>query len=234
MAAVFSAGVATRLAAAALAAVGLAGAMFHLGRPGAAWKAIRNLRRSWLSREVALLSAHAGVAVVAVAMPAATVPAALIGVAGVYASARLYIVPGRPAWNTPLTVVRFFATVAALGGAATGHIVAAVAGIAAALGATALNWRRLAARDERAWRGAVSLECSWLMSWTMTRWALGIAGAGLAVADAPAVTVVGLLGASELIGRWLFFVTVVPTNMPGAFWRGMPTGGRGRLARRQP
>ena len=45
---------------------------------------------------------------------------------------------------------------------------------------------------------------------------------------------IGLLGASELIGRWLFFVTVVPTNMPGAFWRGMPTGGRGRHARREP
>ena len=28
-----------------------------------------------------------------------------------------------------------------------------------------------------------------------------------------------LLAVSELLGRWLFYVTVVPMNMPGAFWR---------------
>ena len=26
--------------------------------------------------------------------------------------------------------------------------------------------------------------------------------------------------AGELTGRWLFYVAVVPLNMPGAFWRG--------------
>jgi hypothetical protein len=32
--------------------------------------------------------------------------------------------------------------------------------------------------------------------------------------------VVAALAAGEVIGRWLFFVTVVPLNMPGSFWRG--------------
>jgi DMSO reductase anchor subunit len=36
-------------------------------------------------------------------------------VVGVYASARLYLVPARPAWNTPRTVVSFFATAVAMG-----------------------------------------------------------------------------------------------------------------------
>jgi DMSO reductase anchor subunit len=40
------------------------------------------------------------------------------------------------------------------------------------------------------------------------------------VCHSPATAVTGLLVAAELIGRWLFYVTVVPHNMPGAFWRG--------------
>ncbi|HET6663889.1 MAG TPA: 4Fe-4S dicluster domain-containing protein, partial [Acidimicrobiales bacterium] len=44
-----------RLLAAALAVLGMAGALLHLGRPAMAWKALRGLRTSWLSREVLLL-----------------------------------------------------------------------------------------------------------------------------------------------------------------------------------
>ena len=110
----------TRGAAAASAFAGLVGALFHLGRPAAAWKAMRNLRTSWLSREVAALSLYALLAAVAVLVPALAWPAALAGVAGVFASARLYLVPGRPAWDSRLTIARFFATAAVLGPAALG------------------------------------------------------------------------------------------------------------------
>jgi DMSO reductase anchor subunit len=44
-----------RFLGAALAGAALVGALFHLGRPAIAYKALRNVRRSWLSREVALL-----------------------------------------------------------------------------------------------------------------------------------------------------------------------------------
>ncbi|MHB1137438.1 MAG: DmsC/YnfH family molybdoenzyme membrane anchor subunit [Microthrixaceae bacterium] len=74
-----------RIAAFALAAIGMAGALGHLGRPAMAWKAFRNLRRSWLSREVALLSLYAGAAGLAVVVEVAAVPAAFAGVAGVLA-----------------------------------------------------------------------------------------------------------------------------------------------------
>jgi hypothetical protein len=53
---------------------------------------------------------------------------------------------------------------------------------------------------------------------------LRFASAGLGVSalviGLPAL--VGFVGIAvgELIGRWLFYVTVVPLNMPGAFWRG--------------
>ncbi len=210
---------AERIAAAALASLALVGAMFHLGRPAMAWKALRNLRRSWLSREVAALSAYAGIAAAAVVLPALQWPAACVGLIGVYASARLYVVPGRPSWNSSLTPIRFFSTAIALGSLVTGHGALSAIGVMAALGATALNWLRLQRDHRQPWRGAVKLELQWFGPWTLLRFGLGIVGGGLALGGAyiPAFL---MLAVSELVARWLFFVAVVPLNMPGAFWRG--------------
>ena len=213
-------GFAERGVAALLAGAGLVGALFHLGRPVMAWKALRNLRRSWLSREVALLGAYAALAALAVVAPGAAMAAVAAGLAGVYASARLYIVPGRPAWHTPLTIVRFFATALALGAPVTGHLRLAAVGLTIALAATALNWARLAINPTRAWRGAVRLELRWFRRWTISRWVIGLVGCAAALAGWPAEVVFAALAVSELIGRWLFYVAVVPLNMPGAFWRG--------------
>jgi hypothetical protein len=47
-----------------------------------------------------------------------------------------------------------------------------------------------------------------------------VAAAVLLVAGAPVLLAFALAAAAEGIGRWLFFVAVVPMNMPGAFWRG--------------
>jgi formate dehydrogenase iron-sulfur subunit len=210
--------------AAGIAVAGMIGALFHLGRPAVAYKALRNLRHSWLSREVALLGAYTALALVAVAVPAAGSAATAVGVAGIYASARLYIVPGRPAWDTPLTIVRFFATALALGPTLTGRLPLAAAGVALALLATALNWWRLArARHGRAERGALRLELRWFRPWTAVRWLVGIAAIIVAIVAPtgwPPAAVLALAAVSELIGRWLFYVAVVPLNMPGAFWRG--------------
>jgi DMSO reductase anchor subunit/NAD-dependent dihydropyrimidine dehydrogenase PreA subunit len=211
---------ADRIGAAVLALAALMGAQLHLGRPALAWKALRNVRRSWLSREVVLLGGYAAAAVAVVLVPSLAVPAAVIGVAGVYASACLYIVPGRPAWNTPITVVRFLATAVALGAPLTGHPAIAAAGVTVAIGATAANWLRLARRSGRAGRGSVRLEWRRFRWWTMAR--LGLAAVGMAIAflGGPAGALFAVLAVSELIGRWLFYVTVVPMNMPGTFWRG--------------
>jgi formate dehydrogenase iron-sulfur subunit len=208
-----------RIAAASLASLALLGAMFHLGRPAMAWKALRNLRRSWLSREVAALSAYACIAAIATVVPSLRWPAAGVGLMGVYASAQLYVVPGRPSWNSLWTPIRFFATAIALGSLVTGHGVLSAVGVVAALGATALNWLRLQRDHRQPWRGAVKLELQWFGPWTLFRFGLGIVGGGLALGGTyvPALLV---LAVSELVARWLFFVAVVPLNMPGAFWRG--------------
>lgn len=226
-----------RVIAAVLAAVALVGALGHLGRPAVAYKALRNLRRSWLSREVAALSAYAGLAAAAafvaivapdddagsvigsVSTPLA-VAAAVAGVAGVYASARLYVVPGRPAWHSPLTIVRFFATAAALGAPVTGQRAIAIAGVAIALLATGVNWARLWADARQPWRGAVRLELGWFRAATIVRFLAGGAAIAVLAAGLPLGLGLVLAAAAEGVGRWLFFVAVVPMNMPGAFWRG--------------
>jgi DMSO reductase anchor subunit len=209
-----------RAVAAALAAAGMVGATFHLGRPVVAYKALRNLRRSWLSREVAVLSLFAALAVIAVVLPGLAPLAALAGAAGLYASARLYVVPGRPAWNSALTIVRFAATALALGPLLTGHRTVAAAGLALALAATAGNWLRLARSAEPAAAGALRLELDVLRSWTLGRFVLGAIAIVAALAGAPLVVAGAAAVACEVIGRWLFYVGVVPLNMPGAFWRG--------------
>ncbi len=208
-----------RVLAAGLGALSLLGATLHLGRPIAAWKAIRNLRHSWLSREVVLLSVYAVLAAAAMLVPGIVDIAAIVGIAGLYASARLYIVPGRPAWNSPLTIVRFLATAVALGSALTERPGIAAGGAAVALAATALNWLRLRRNRSQPWLGSVRLELRWFGPWTAVRWVATLAGCA-AVLGGWGIAGWVLLASGELIGRWLFFVTVVPLNMPGAFWRG--------------
>lgn len=211
---------AQRGATAIVASIALLGALFHLGRPAVAYKAFRNLRRSWLSREVALLSLYGTLAPITVAAPGVRPYAAAAGAAGVYASARLYMVPGRPAWHTPLTVVRFTATTMALGATATGQRTYAAAGLALAVLATIANWARLLRNPSPPFRGAVRLETRWFRPWTLARFATAIVGALGALLGWPLAIVFVLGAASEFVGRWLFYVAVVPLNMPGAFWRG--------------
>jgi formate dehydrogenase iron-sulfur subunit len=211
-----------RTLAAALAVAALAGSLAHLGRPGLAWKALRNLRRSWLSREVALFGVYGVAATLAVPVPAVAPVAALIGAAGVFASARLYTVPGRPAWDSPLTFALFGATGLAVGPLLTGRPALAAAGVALALGALVANLLRLSWRRSRdhTRRGTVELTLHRFRGQTVLRGALSAFGVAAALLGAPVLVAAGLVVAAEVIGRWLFYVTVVPSNMPGSFWRG--------------
>ena len=105
--------------------------LLHLGAPAGAWRALANLRSSWLSREIlfallftvtsalcAVLRA-AGTGRGAISGAAATL-ATFCGLALVYAMSRVYRVRTLSAWNTPLTTVSFFATTLLLGTLAVG------------------------------------------------------------------------------------------------------------------
>jgi DMSO reductase anchor subunit/ferredoxin len=204
---------------AAVAALGALGAsLLHLGRPVHAWKALRNLRRSWLSREVALFGAYGGVAAGAVLLPGLAPVAVVAGLAGVYASGRLYVVPGRPAWHTPLTIVRFFATCVAIGPLLTGHPTWAVVGIGVQLLATIANLVRLQRGSRIEWWGAVRLTLHWFRVPSCLAVVGWVGGAGLALGGMTLAALVPV-AVAELVGRYLFYVTVVPLDMPGSFSR---------------
>jgi DMSO reductase iron-sulfur subunit len=217
------------IAAFVAAAVALPASLFHLGRPLMAFKALRGLRRSWLSREVLAFGLFAGAAGAAAAFtsPTTDTAALAIGLLGVYASGRLYVVPGRPSWNSPLTVVQFVAA-----GIAIGPLVVAVVdgadgalrGLAAAgsvvsLVAYGANLLRLA-RDRRLeYHGTWTLTTGHLRRWFGFRVVAGVAAIALAIVG-PVWAAAIVAAAAELAGRWLFYVSVVPLNMPGAFFRG--------------
>jgi formate dehydrogenase iron-sulfur subunit len=105
--------------------------VFHLGRPAYAWRALKMWRRSWLSREVLLFGLFFGSLTVLTALAwlratnlwpvsknvftLAQIFTSFCGVAGILASARIYLVPARPAWNMRQTPIDFLLSSAVLG-----------------------------------------------------------------------------------------------------------------------
>jgi formate dehydrogenase iron-sulfur subunit len=226
----------------ALACASLGASTLHLGRPVHAWRAVRGLRTSWLSREVLGLTLFAGAAslfagLLLFDLPgrfAAGLATLVLGIAGVTCSARIYIVRARPAWHTGYTVAEFFATALLLGplfvrvsGAfdARWLVWASVAGGGAQLLTQALKFLWLSHSD------IFELRASSLLLSGRFRTAFLIRLGGLIVAgilapiafvsSTPAIAVAFALAlAGEWLGRWLFFVSVVPKNMAAAFSAG--------------
>ncbi len=222
-----------------MAAGGLA-ALLHLGTPRNAWRAMGNLRGSWLSREVAASALFMAGWVVAVparaALPptlggAATALTALLGAGLVYAMARVYRLRTVPAWDTGLTTASFFLTaassgvllaaaavaLAAPGGAPSGLLRAlltvGVLTLAVELGAEA-GWRtrRRAARD----RVDAGLNPRAEVD-RAARWRIGLLGAGIVA------SVLGWLGAGGAAS-----VPVTRAGVALAFLIGLAAGVVGR------
>ena len=151
---------------------------------------------------------------------------ALLGIAGVTASACIYRVPSRPAWNTRLTLLQFNLTAAALGpllvlavGAsdARGLALAAVAMSGAQLLLVALRFVRLVATDSVELKGTARLLSTTFKPQFMARaLLLGAGGIVLPLVATGRVmpwAAFALALASEILGRYLFFVSVVPKHM---------------------
>jgi len=110
----------------AVTGLALSASLFHLGRPLFAYKALRMWKRSWLSREVLLFSLfsffgapYAGLLLIShyfgfhipeIVRLIFGGGVAVLGMAGIFASAKIYMVPARPAWNTIRTPLRFYMT----------------------------------------------------------------------------------------------------------------------------
>lgn len=226
------------LASLALAGVSLAASTLHLGRPVFAWRALRGLRRSWLSREVLALSAFAAVAALYAAIlllrlrggPWAGLLTTFCGVSGVLCSARIYLVRARPAWFSPYTVAEFFSTSLLLGpcfvramGVSHAPAVtwAIVAGGVAQLATQTLKFLWLSHSEQFELRASARLLSGRLRGLFLLRMALLIVAGVVLPLVAPssprALAALLLALAGEFLGRWLFFVSVVPKNVAAAF-----------------
>lgn len=235
-----AASLAAVLGAAALAGVSLNAAMLHLGRPAYAWRALKGLRRSWLSREVLGLSLFAGsaaayAATVLLHLPgrsAAGFAAVLFACIGTLCSARIYMVPARPAWNARYTIAQFFSTALLLGplfvwaldssGAGREWLTrAAIGGATAQLLTVALSFLWLSRSEVLELRSSALLLSGRLKTFFLLRLAL-LLGGGVVLPLAAhsgqgAIAALALALAGEIAGRWLFFVSVVPKSIASAF-----------------
>jgi formate dehydrogenase iron-sulfur subunit len=213
------------LAALLVAFISLGSSTLHLGRPVHAYRALKMWRRSWLSREVLLFSLFAGSAS---AFAATTllglgrgfaIPTLLFGLGGVTASAFIYLVPARPAWNNWHTLADFHLTGLLLGSAflrALGVDVPPVL-IAAFASAQLLNQLlklfRLMRSAEFEMKASARLLSQDLEAVFIIRFVLLVGGGiVLSLAGFPKLALFCAL-AGELTGRYLFFVSVVPRNM---------------------
>ncbi len=224
------------LVALSVAMLALTASTLHLGRPIHAVRALKMWRRSWLSREVLLftlfaLAATAYSAALWLGIPGAGWLGALtavLGICGVGASARLYLVPGRPAWNSPLTIAEFLSTTLLLGAcganilthAAVDARYAVLWGFVLALMTAGLKLARLARSHMHELHGSWQLLTAPFSNHLLIRFVLPcVALALLPLAETTwlRIAIALLMVTAEFIGRYLFFVTVVPTNMASEY-----------------
>ena len=235
------------LGALVLVSLGMAASTAHLGKVMRFYRGFNNLRHSNLSREAlatACFGAAAGAFLIAdlagwprVALGCGAA-AVVAGFATIYYMVRCYLIPARPYWNHWQTAASFAGTALALGG----WIGLALApgwpptlGLAIAAG-LALELAGLTghARDMRAaeHEGAVShhVQTTTFGHVYRLRNAVLFASLALVLALTAALVVAGVTHpapwcaaalasvASAIAGRALFYVVVVPTTMPGAFF----------------
>lgn len=218
----------------AVGGLALGASTLHLGRPIHAYRAMKMWRRSWLSREVVLFGGFSNIAAVYAGALWFGIPGSawlgalttLFGIAGVTATAYIYRVPSRPAWNTPLTLLQFTTAGSLLGtlfasavGAGNTRWLAwasaAFAGVQILL--VALAFLRLIGSNTVELRGTARLLSTRFRAHFLIRGALLVTG-GMAlplVGGGPIVPILAFVAATagELLARYLFFVTVVPKHM---------------------
>ena len=237
------AGVWLSLAVLALLGLGMLASTAHLGKPTRFYRGFNNLRHSNLSREALatvvfggavalfLLARLAGFERAAFALAWSAVAA---GAATVYFMVRCYLIPARPFWNHWQSGAAFVGASLSLGGwmalaFAPGYpsmlLAAILAGMLIEGVGLAFHARHLRAAEHE---GAASHYVQ-----TTTFGNTYIARNALLAANVVAVgclwvtgtehplawLLAGAVGISvSLVGRALFYVVVVPTTMPGAFF----------------
>ena len=229
------------LASLLLAGISLAASTLHLGRPIYAWRALKGLRRSWLSREVLTLSLFAGAASAFAGMLWFDLPGRgiagmltfIAGLAGITSSARIYMVRARPAWFSGYTVAEFESTALLLGPlfvqvldgtVPLGVRLTVIGGAASQLITQLLKFLWLSRSEIFELRASSLMLSGRLQNLFVTRLAMLIAAGVLvplvATREWMLATAFTTVLAGEWLGRYLFFVSVVPKNIAAAFTSG--------------
>ncbi|MGI4758229.1 MAG: DmsC/YnfH family molybdoenzyme membrane anchor subunit [Janthinobacterium lividum] len=241
--------------------------VFHLGRPAYAWRAMKMWKRSWLRREVVCftlffasialcaatswMSALGTAAATRFVLPAAAA-GIVFGVMGTLASAYIYLVKARPAWNTVHTPLDFLLSAGLIGSVLPAVMQAPVALLAsvlsrfhlllthpalpvdarpalvlAALWATnhvvrILRLRRSQNFESRASYNLLRSEALW---WIVMLSLLCAAAAAIFLGAPIPVLALFAAVAAVALGRYLFFVSVVPLSMALTFLKPPARGG---------
>lgn len=210
-----------------VAMLSLSASMLHLGRPVHAYRALKMWKRSWLSREVLAFSLFAGAAAGCALLPVwpLEVLTGIVGLAGITASACIYRVPARPAWNSIHTLVDFHLTGWLLGPlflAALGvriPVMLPVVAASAQLMNLVIRFLEWSASDEFELRATARLLGNDLKNLLVGRIVLLIAAGAILPLTHSALAALVAATVGELFGRYLFFVSVVPRNMAATFLR---------------
>ena len=99
--------------------VAMLASFFHLSAPLASVYALSNLKHSWLSREILMVSVFTGLLLITSVrllyfdrdgkkLSLLLILNASAGLLMVYSMAKIYMLPTVPAWNNPHTLIRFF------------------------------------------------------------------------------------------------------------------------------
>lgn len=216
----------------------LAASVFHLGRPLLAFRAVRGLRTSWMSREILAFGLFAGAALAYAAasflQPGTTHDVlgwtvAAVGLFAVACSVAIYHATRRAWWTASITGFKFFLTAAVLGLATTivtthasglAELVIAASAVKA-LGEATL-FLHLGDRRQTALKRSALLSAKDLRAWTAARFAaIALGGIVLPLAyletpsQAVAAVSLALLVIGELLERTLFFAASSSQGMPG-------------------
>jgi len=216
----------------------LGASTMHLGRPAHAYRALTMWKRSWLSREVLMFSLFSNVAGFYAALLWLRLPGSMLagpltvlfGFAGVTASACIYLVRARPAWNTKHTIADFFLTGALLGpllvaslsvGDRRWLVAAAVSSAVTLLLNQAVRFFWMTASDSFELQASARLLSTVLACPFLARGVLLLLGGivlPLLWPTTPGTYIsLALALAGEILGRYLFFVSVVPKNMAASY-----------------
>ena len=99
--------------------IGLPLSALHLGRPLLAHTAMKNWRKSWLSREALALGIYAGLGTIVIILYYFEIiflnsifitVTLLAGIFGIYAQSMIYRIPARPSWDRDSTNKKFLGT----------------------------------------------------------------------------------------------------------------------------